>query len=115
MMISLLSRVTAITTRGPVRQNKRRVSADCLVPHKNARLVHNSEKERIKEMLIYGKQGCTRYVHSKNHVSFQKYKIKISSFKFDQKEIASKDFCKQRQVTDILMINVKKVVFSATQ
>ena len=33
----------------------------------------------------------------------------MSSFKFDQKEIASKNFYKQMQVTDILMIDVSKI------
>ena len=35
-----------------------------------------------------------------------------NSFKFGQIEVTSKEFQKQRQVTDILMINVNKVVFS---
>ena len=33
-------------------------------------------------------------------------------FKFGEKEVASKDFYTQRQITDILTINVNKVVFS---
>ena len=33
-------------------------------------------------------------------------------FKFDQKEVASEDFHKQRQITDIFTINVNKVVLS---
>ena len=33
----------------------------------------------------------------------------MSSFKFGLIEVASKDFHKQRQITDILTINVKKV------
>ena len=31
-------------------------------------------------------------------------------FKFDQKEITAKDFYKQRQITDIFMIDVNKVI-----
>ena len=33
-------------------------------------------------------------------------------FKFGQIEVASKDFHKQRQITDVFTINVKKVVLS---
>ena len=36
----------------------------------------------------------------------------MSSFKFGQREVASKDFHKQRQITDIFTINVNKVVLS---
>ena len=36
----------------------------------------------------------------------------MSSFKFGKIEVASKDFYKQRQITDIFTINVKKVVLS---
>ena len=36
----------------------------------------------------------------------------MSSFKFGQIEVASKDFHKQRQITDILTIDVNKVVLS---
>ena len=36
----------------------------------------------------------------------------MSSFKFSPIEVASKDFHKQRQITDILTIDVKKVVLS---
>ena len=34
----------------------------------------------------------------------------MSSFKFGQIEVASKEFHKQRQVTDIFMMNINKVV-----
>lgn len=34
----------------------------------------------------------------------------MSCFKFDQIEIASKDFYNQKQVTDIFTINVSKVL-----
>ena len=34
----------------------------------------------------------------------------MSSFKFGQTEIASKDFYKQKKVTDIFTINVNKMV-----
>ena len=37
--------------------------------------------------------------------------MKMSSFKSGQIEIASKDFYKQRQTTDILTINGNKVAF----
>ena len=37
---------------------------------------------------------------------------KMSSFKFDQKEGAYKDFHKQRQITDLFTIDVNKVVLS---
>ena len=33
-------------------------------------------------------------------------------FKFGQKEVAAKDFYRQRQITDILTINVNRVVVS---
>ena len=33
-------------------------------------------------------------------------------FKFGQKEVTAKDFCKQRQITDIFTIDVNKVVLS---
>ena len=33
-------------------------------------------------------------------------------FKFDQKEVTAKDFYKQRQITDISMIDVNKVAVS---
>ena len=36
----------------------------------------------------------------------------MSSFKFGQKEIASKDFNKQRRVSDILTIDINKAVLS---
>ena len=36
----------------------------------------------------------------------------MSSFKFSQIEVTSNDFHKQRQVTDILTIDVNKVVLS---
>ena len=36
----------------------------------------------------------------------------MSSFKFGQTEVASKDFYKQRQITDILTIDVTRVVLS---
>ena len=36
----------------------------------------------------------------------------MSSFKFAQKEIASKEFNKEIQVTSILMIDVNKVILS---
>ena len=36
--------------------------------------------------------------------------MKISCLKFGPKEIASKDFQKQKQLTDIFMINVNKIV-----
>ena len=36
----------------------------------------------------------------------------MSSFKFGQIEVASKDFYKQRQITDIFTIDVNKVVLS---
>ena len=36
----------------------------------------------------------------------------MSCFKFGQIEIASKDFCKQKQLTDIFTIDVNKVVVS---
>ena len=36
----------------------------------------------------------------------------MSSFSFGQKKIASKDFYKQRQITDLFTINIKKVVLS---
>ena len=36
----------------------------------------------------------------------------MSYFKFGQIEIASKDFCKQKQLTDIFTIDVNKVVVS---
>ena len=36
--------------------------------------------------------------------------MKMSSFKFSQKEIRTKDFHNQRQLTDILTINANKVV-----
>ena len=36
--------------------------------------------------------------------------MKISCLKFGLKEIASKDFQKQKQLTDIFMINVNKIV-----
>ena len=38
--------------------------------------------------------------------------MKYSCFKFGQIEIASKDFRKQKQVTNILKTDVNKVVFS---
>ena len=34
------------------------------------------------------------------------------NFRFGQKEVALKNFYKQRQITDIFMIDVKKVVLS---
>ena len=34
-------------------------------------------------------------------------------FKFRQNEVTAKDFYKQRQITDIFMININKVVISA--
>ena len=36
----------------------------------------------------------------------------MSSFEFGQREVASKEFLKQRQVTNIFIIDVKKVVVS---
>ena len=36
----------------------------------------------------------------------------MSSFKFGQIEVASKDFHKERQITDISTIDVNKVVLS---
>ena len=42
----------------------------------------------------------------------QKYIIRMCSFKPGQKEILSRDFHKQKQVTDILRINVRKVMLS---
>ena len=38
--------------------------------------------------------------------------IKLSSLKFGQIEVASQDFHKQRQITDIFRIDVNKVVLS---
>ena len=40
------------------------------------------------------------------------YKIKICSFKLVQKEIVSKDFYKQSQITEIFLIEENKTVFS---
>ena len=34
----------------------------------------------------------------------------MSNYKFAQIEVASKDFCKQRQIADILKIDVNKAV-----
>ena len=39
-------------------------------------------------------------------------KVKMYSFEFGQKEFASKNFHKQRQITDIFTIDVSKVVLS---
>ena len=36
----------------------------------------------------------------------------MKMFKFGQKEVTAKDFYRQRQITDILTINVNRVVFS---
>ena len=36
----------------------------------------------------------------------------MKMFKFGQKEVAAKDFYRQRQITDILTINVNRVVVS---
>lgn len=41
-----------------------------------------------------------------------KYVVKMFSFNFGKKEIATKDFYKQIQVSNILTINVNKVVLS---
>ena len=40
------------------------------------------------------------------------YKIKICSFKLVQKEIVSKNFYKQSQITEIFLIEENKTVFS---
>ena len=36
----------------------------------------------------------------------------MKMFKFGQKEVTATDFYRQRQITDILTINVNRVVFS---
>ena len=47
------------------------------------------------------------------YVEFRNIFIKaMFNFRFGQKEVAPKNFYKQRQITDIFMINVSKVVLS---
>ena len=53
---------------------------------------------------------CFSYLIQKSGI--QKCVIKMSSFKFGQNEAASKDFYKQRQVTEIFTIEVNKFVLS---
>ena len=48
----------------------------------------------------------------KSNDGFKKFVLKISSFKFGQVEIASKNFFKQKQVADVFKIDVNKVVAS---
>ena len=52
------------------------------------------------------------YLLKKNCMMGSKHIIKLSHFKFSQIEIASEDFYKQKQVTDILTIDVNNAQLS---
>ena len=55
----------------------------------------------------------TWHVHAaRSFDGFKKYIIKMSTFKFGQREVASEDIYNQTQITNIFRIDLTKVVFS---
>ena len=69
------------------------------IPH----YVKHLQIVNVASKIIFSKAPIRITNVSKSNTKVQKYAMNMSSFKYRQKQIASKDNLKQKQVTDILM------------